>query len=289
MPLESNDLRTDSDLPAGSRAEHPLTDQTEILDGLDDLLTDDSARTTQVPETPFDPLPLTVDFQPGQYAALAAANGNQSRTLNGRTAVDISVPLGPPTTSNVRHSVPGYEILRELGRGGMGVVYQARQKDLNRLVALKMILAGDHAGVNERDRFRLEAEAVASLQHPNIVEIFEIGEADGRPYLAFEYIEGGSLASQLGGNPWGSRAAALLVETLARAVQFAHERGIVHRDLKPGNILLRTDRATVASGLHTTPKITDFGLAKRVEKDSEWSETPAVVSSAPKAKRARAR
>jgi serine/threonine-protein kinase len=155
----------------------------------------------------------------------------------------------PPPT------IAGYEILEEVGRGGMGVVYRAGQRGLSRTVALKVILAGAHAGPHERARFRTEAEAVARLQHPHIVQIHELGEQAGCPYLALEYVDGVSLAQQLGGTPQPPRAAAQLVETLARAVHHAHERGVVHRDLTPANVLLTSDG---------TPKITDFGLAKLV-------------------------
>jgi tetratricopeptide (TPR) repeat protein/predicted Ser/Thr protein kinase len=150
-------------------------------------------------------------------------------------------------------AVPGYEVLGVLGRGGMGVVYQARQTSLRRLVALKMILAGGHASGEQRARFRTEAEAAARLQHPNVVQIHEVGEHDGLPFFCLEFVDGGSLASRLDGTPWPPRQAAQLLETLARAVHAAHQRGIVHRDLKPANVLLAEDG---------TPKITDFGLAK---------------------------
>ena len=164
--------------------------------------------------------------------------------------------------------IPGYEILSELGRGGMGVVYKARQTDLDRVVALKMLLRGAHAGATELARFRSEARAVAQLQHPHIVQLFEVGEHDGLPFFALEFLESGSLAGQLDGTPWTDRRAAELVEKLAAAVQHAHEHGIVHRDLKPGNVLLLADGA---------PKITDFGLAKGVERDGGKTQTGAII------------
>ena len=152
-----------------------------------------------------------------------------------------------------------FEILAELGRGGMGVVYKARHRLLNRIVAArkKMIGDGKHADLGEhRERFRIEAEAVARLRHPNIVQIYEFGEADGCPFVTLELLEGGSLADRLRGTTQPSRAAAGLVATLARAMHTAHQAGIVHRDLKPSNILFDRDG---------TAKITDFGLAKRLE------------------------
>ena len=206
-------------------------------------------------------------------------------------------------------AVAGYDVLAELGRGGMGVVYRALHVRLNRTVALKMILAGAHAGPRELGRFRQEAEAVARLHHPNIVQIFDIGEAAGHSFCALELVEGGSLVQQMRGRPQPTDDAARLVETLARTVHFAHGHGIVHRDLKPANILLqpmqesgfrpfsrdadvpreRSDShgtdgtdTTYSSHLSQTshgasaaprlndfvPKITDFGLAKRFDEQT---------------------
>jgi WD40 repeat protein len=191
-----------------------------------------------------EPSPETYRQRWPEAAALWAA------TLWGEAAGREDLPAGDTAAWPV---VPGYEIRAELGHGGMGVVYWAWQSGLNRTVALKMILAGGHAGPQELARFRMEAEAVARLQHPNIVQIHDIGEHDGRPYMALEYVDGGSLAQELTGAPWPAHRAAELAETLARAVHHAHRQGIVHRDLTPGNVLL-----TKAG----QPKITDFGLAK---------------------------
>jgi hypothetical protein len=137
--------------------------------------------------------------------------------------------------------VPGYRILGELGRGGFGVVYQAWQENLDRPVALKVLLSGEHAGAEERRRFRAEAEAGARLQHPNIVQVHEVGEHRGHAYFAMELVDGTTLAEKVKGGPMAPREAAALVETIARAVCHAHQRGVIHRDLKPANVLLTTD------------------------------------------------
>ncbi|HVS34426.1 MAG TPA: serine/threonine-protein kinase, partial [Gemmataceae bacterium] len=171
-----------------------------------------------------------------------------------------TTPTVAGTAPPGRLAVPGYDILQELDRGGMGVVYQARQRGFNRLVALKMILSGAHAGPAERQRFRAEVEAVARLQHPNIVQVHEVGEHDGKPYFSMEFCPGGSLARKLAGTPLTPQEAASLVETLALALQAAHEKGVVHRDLKPGNVLLAEDG---------TPKVVDFGLAKRMDAEGQ--------------------
>jgi WD40 repeat protein len=159
-------------------------------------------------------------------------------------------------------TVPGYEILGLLGKGGMGVVYQARHLQLRRLVALKMLRADHTAGDEWLARFRAESAALARLQHPHIVQIHEVGEHDGRPYFALEYVAGGNLDKKAAGMPQPARAAAQCVQALARAAHYAHERGIVHRDLKPANVLLTEDG---------TPKVADFGLAKLAAPQGEVS------------------
>jgi serine/threonine-protein kinase len=208
-------------------------------------------------------------------------------------------------------AVPGYEILAELGRGGMGVVYKARQTGLDRLVALKMVLGGARAGSADLARFRAEAQAIAQLRHPHIVQVYEVGEFEGQPFFSLEFMEGGSLADQLQGTPQPARSAAELVEALARAMHVAHERGIIHRDLKPANVLvsagvgagaattLPADRTSPAANAatptgkpkpitrgplttHHSPlanqyKITDFGLAKRLDQADALTQTGAVL------------
>src|SRR5262249_12487653 len=139
---------------------------------------------------------------------------------------------------------------------------------LKRLVALKVVLGGNYASEAHRRRFRLEAHAVASLHHPNIIQIYDVGEQEGRPYFTLELMDGGSLADRFGGHRLPPREGAELIEELARAVHCAHEHGIVHRDLKPGNILLTRDG---------TPKITDFGLAKLLDDENTHTRTGSVL------------
>ncbi len=207
---------------------------------------------------------------------------------NAPTSVDKTPLSTPPQNAGSRTGfpiVPGYEILEEIGRGGMGVVYKARQLALNRLVALKVILAGAHADKSQLTRFYGEARAVARLRHPHIVQIYDIGEHDGLPYFSLELIEGGSLAQRIAKQPQPPHVSAHLVELLARAVHFAHTQGIIHRDLKPANILLeKDDSGSVVTAIATAPvsassfspsrsslqpKITDFGLAKSLENETQ--------------------
>jgi WD40 repeat protein len=189
------------------------------------------------------------------HRAAAAADGpSASATTSLPPGTEPAAPP-PPDGAGPGRRVGGYEVLAEIGRGGMGVVYKARQAGLGRLVALKVVLAGEHGGPRELARFRTEATAAARLHHPHIVEVHDVGEHDGRPFLALEWVEGGSLAERLTGAPWPAREAARLVQALAGAAHHAHQRGVIHRDLKPANVLLTADGQ---------PKVADFGLARRL-------------------------
>ncbi len=171
--------------------------------------------------------------------------------------------------------IAGYEVLDELGRGGMGVVYKAWQRSLERTVALKMILAGNFASPQDLERFRAEAMAIARLHHPHLLSIFEIGESSDLPFYSMEYMEGGSLSRRLNGQPVSPTTAAKLVRTLAQAMDYAHKNGIVHRDLKPANILLSGD-ATVPLD-DCVAKITDFGIAKHLHQDNSCTKTGDIL------------
>jgi serine/threonine-protein kinase len=164
-----------------------------------------------------------------------------------------------------------YELLEQLGRGGNGVVFKARQVPLNRVVAVKLSLCGPVPGTEAFARSQVEIEAVARLQHDNIVRVYECGEHRGRPYFSMDYVEGGSLAQKLSKAPLSDREAASLVQTLARAVHFAHQHHIIHRDLKPANVLIGRDGAV---------KLTDFGLAKLTDAEGGQTQTYVVMGTA---------
>ncbi len=196
-----------------------------------------------------------------QIVSLRSVFDSEMPTLSDSSA-GTADPLASVQAPDGRLRIGNYQILQEIGRGGMGVVYRARQANLSRIVALKMILAGEHAGLRERARLRNEAQAAAQLMHPNVVQIFEIGEHEGLPFLAMEYVAGGNLTRTLRAMPQAFRWSARLTETMARAIHVAHQRGIVHRDLNPSNILIALDG---------TPKISDFGLAKFLVDDKGLS------------------
>ena len=216
-------------------------------------------------------------------AMSAAERGSVDTFLKQVKAIappDPSLPsskadIGPPP------ELPGYDIVSELGRGGMGVVYKAVHRALNRTVAVKMILSGLYPADADRARFKSEAEAIARLQHPNIVQLFEVGETEGRPFLSLEYVPGGTLQQRTGDRPQQPAAAARILEVIARAVGAAHAQQIVHRDLKPQNVLLApaTAPADDAERVYGVPKLTDFGLAKRM--DSKHTTVNRTVSGTP--------
>ena len=181
---------------------------------------------------------------------------------------EAPVPMFVAPSDAPPAQVPGYILLSELGRGGMGVVYKARQVGLNRIVALKMVLAGAHSSKDAIGRFRAEAEAVAKLQHPNIVQIYEIGEHERRPYFSMEFVEGGGLNDLIYDHPMTVKQAARIVAAMARAMHAVHQHGVVHRDLKPANVLITKDG---------TPKITDFGLAKNLEEVAGQTKTGDIM------------
>jgi serine/threonine protein kinase len=267
--------------------------------------------TDRAPDDPAVPPSGTIDHVPSDAGSDAAPKVSEVATVDQTTGLTVDhapsvtsdhvpTPDGdprPPAKPARRRGLdhlPGYEILGELGRGGMGVVYRARHLKLNRIVAVKLMLNADHAGTTARERFDAEARAVAQLQHPNIVQVFEVGEVDGMPFFSLEFVAGGTLAERVARNLLPAKETAGLMVTLARAMHYAHEHGIIHRDLKPGNILISDEsrvtgdesksgfsllarHSSLVTSTLVTPKITDFGLAKKTEEDSGLTRAGTIV------------
>jgi eukaryotic-like serine/threonine-protein kinase len=208
--------------------------------------------------------------EPGRDGWITLIGPEPGPAVDPRDLTDGATTGNHERTARVVPTVAGYDLKGELGRGGMGVVYEARHVRLNRPCALKMILAGAHAGPEDVARFVTEAEAIARLQHPSIVQIRHIGDADGLPYLELEYVDGGSLDRQLDGTPWPATRAARLAELVALGIAEAHRQGIVHRDLKPSNVFLAADG---------TPKVGDFGLAKLMDRQAALTRSESVMGS----------
>jgi eukaryotic-like serine/threonine-protein kinase len=259
----------------------------EIRDLLPALLLMEKARSEDAPGqgTPVVPrLDVTTDHTPVGEPVVPGVDVTTDHAPAGGTPVTPGLDetgdelaRGPAGDSgfdeDIAHALPalaeaGYDVLTELGRGGMGVVFKARQRDLNRLVAIKMVLAGEHIPASARARFQTEAQAVAQLHHSGIIQIYDYGQANGMPYFALELAEGGSLKDRLDGSPQLPHDSARTLLQLARGVQAAHDVGIVHRDLKPGNVLL---------GANGELKIGDFGLAKRLEAEDGHTISGQIV------------
>lgn len=236
---------------------------------------------------------IEIDGHTGEGStAIGFESPNNTVDLTGlpktKKAVDPTLPAKTQSASvnesaqfdGYKKEFGDYELLGEIARGGMGVVFKARQVSLDRIVAIKMILAGELAGDNEEQRFKSEAEAAARLDHPGIVPIYEVGQIDGQSYFSMGYISGPSLAELVEKDPLPSREAALLLKSISEAIAYAHSCNVIHRDLKPANILLAPADGTVSENSESNrfaPKVTDFGLAKRIEDDQGLTATGQIL------------
>src|SRR4051812_5609344 len=210
---------------------------------------------------------LNLSVEPSQIlSGIRTTPGTNSRSVTGSDQANH----GASDAFCSRH-FGDYELLEEIARGGMGIVYRARQKSLDRIVAVKMLLGGAHAGKDFVQRFRTEAAAAASLQHSNIVAIHEVGFAQGQHFFAMDYVEGLTLAQLVAKGPLPARQAATYLKTIAEAINFAHERNVLHRDLKPSNVIIHsaTDQ----------PRVTDFGLAKRLDAETDLTLSGQLLGS----------
>jgi serine/threonine protein kinase len=218
----------------------------------------------------------------GAFGRTGAPAAKKESPPPDRDASTVVLPPSPGPPVVMSRTFADYELLEELGRGGMGVVYKARQVSLDRIVALKVLRNSD-ASEGESQRFRREAETAARLDHPNIVPVYEVGEHEGQPYFTMKYIEGTTLARLVGEHPLPPREAARCVAVVARAIHYAHQRGVLHRDLKPSNILVVGDASQKRSDderfceASLTPLVADFGLAKRVEGGESLTTSGAIL------------
>jgi hypothetical protein len=264
------------DLPLSPEQEERLAALVEELS--ETIPSDAQSRLEQLAATHSDLAGQLRELFAAMLVTDAVAHESTILDLGGPRVRELAVQLPAADADSLPRFVPGvtalpatlgdYELVEEIGRGGMGVVYRAVQKSLGRTVALKMLLRRDLASRADLARFRSEAEAAAQLDHPGIVSIFEVGECDGHPFYSMRFIEGTTLAKQLASGPIPPRDGAALLARVADAVQAAHDRGVLHRDLKPSNILID------ATG---RPHVTDFGLAKRIEADQSVTHTGAIL------------
>jgi eukaryotic-like serine/threonine-protein kinase len=250
----------------------PVPSLHEIMETMDNTRPAHKDKTVEADQT-LDGTDVGNKTQTNADATIQFTNNEPKTQMGGfDTPVNATVankPTPPPKSKDGKKQplpkeIGNYEIMSVLGRGGMGIVYKARHRKLGREVALKMVLAGSHASEEQLERFIAEAKAVAHMQHPNIVQIFEVGEHEGLPFFSLEYVDGDSLDKQVRQQPLDPQYAAKLTETLSRAIQYAHDHKVLHRDIKPANVLMSSEGV---------PKVTDFGLAKRLEDADDAGST----------------